>query len=396
MNVLRQETPADHPITRVPDCPIPSGIYVHLPYCRSRCGYCAFVVSTDESSAGAYREALARETALLARQAGGVTFDSVYLGGGTPSLTPATALAALLEDIRRRFDVLASSEITLEANPEDVTPEAARGWISAGITRVSVGVQSFEDRELSAVGRRHDSARARRALETLGWSGLALSGDLILGLPGQTPDSFRSSLARLCASGVGHVSVYLLEVEKSKTIQEDRRLHPSRYLCDDAQADMWLEMGETLAREGFTHYEVSNWALPGRQAGHNVKYWKRVPTLGLGVSAHEFWNGRRRANVSSLARYIEEMGAGRRPVAMDTPISEDEAERERIVLGLRLSEGVPAGDVENRIRRSRDAALSEDYESWRRERLLLEEVPGRIRFSEQGFLVSNEILCRFV
>jgi oxygen-independent coproporphyrinogen-3 oxidase len=190
--------------------------------------------------------------------------------------------------------------------------------------------------------------------------------------------------------------VYLLEVEKSKTIQEDRRLHPSRYLCDDAQADMWLEMGETLTQEGFSHYEVSNWALPGRQAGHNVKYWKRVPTLGLGVSAHEFWNGRRRANVSSLARYIEEMGAGRRPVAMDSPISEDEAERERIVLGLRLSEGVPAGDVENRIRRSRDAALSEDYESWRRERLLLEEVPGRIRFSEQGFLVSNEILCRFV
>src|SRR5437867_7941723 len=132
------EVRGDHPITPSRDHPIPSGIYVHLPYCRSRCGYCAFVVSTDDSSAGAYRRALERETAHLAGEAQGVRFDSVYLGGGTPSLTPARDLAALLEEIRRRFDVLASPEITLEANPEDVTSEAACDWLHAGITRVSV------------------------------------------------------------------------------------------------------------------------------------------------------------------------------------------------------------------------------------------------------------------
>ncbi len=375
---------------------VPSGIYVHLPYCRSRCGYCAFVVSTEGSSAGAYLRALEGETAHLAGEAQGVRFDSVYLGGGTPSLTPVPDLAALLEDIRRRFDVLASSEITLEANPEDVTPEAARGWLDAGITRVSVGVQSFEDRELSAVGRRHDAARAGSALETLARSGLALSGDLILGLPGQTPESFRASLARLCESGAGHVSVYLLEAEKSRTIEADRRLHPSRYLSDDAQADVWLEMGEKLACEGFSHYEISNWALTGLQSRHNIKYWKRTPTLGLGVSAHEFWNGRRRANVSSLSRYLEEMAAGRRPAAMDVPIAEDEAARERIVLGLRLSEGVPTRDLEGWIRSHGDATLRQDFASWMEERLLLDQAPGRTRFSERGFLVSNEILCRFV
>ncbi len=396
MSSSRQEGPAGRSIARSPGPAIPSGIYVHLPYCRSRCGYCAFVVSTDESSAGAYLRALEREAAHLAEEAPGVRFDSVYLGGGTPSRVPPPDLALLLEDIRRRFDVLALPEVTLEANPEDVTPEAARAWLEAGVTRVSVGVQSFEDRELSAVGRRHDAARARAALETLERSGLELSGDLILGLPGQTPESFRASLARLGESGAGHVSVYLLEAEKSKTIEADRRLHPSRYLSDDAQADMWLEMGETLAREGFSHYEISNWARPGRESRHNVKYWRRTPTLGLGVSAHEFWNGRRRANVSSLPRYLEEMSAGRRPVAMDVPIEEDEAARERILLGLRLSQGVPTRELEDWIRERADATLRQDYASWREERLLLEPAPGRIGFSERGFLLSNEILCRFV
>ncbi len=396
MNLLQQETPADHPITRSPDHPTPSGLYVHLPYCRSRCGYCAFVVSTDESSAGAYREALAREMTLLAEEARGARFDSVYLGGGTPSLTPAADLVALLEGIRQRFDVLSAAEVTLEANPEDVTADLARAWAAAGITRVSVGVQSFEDRELSAVGRRHDSARARRALETLGLAGFALSGDLILGLPEQTRETFRSSLARLCDSGVGHVSVYLLEAEKTKTMQENRRNHPSRYLSDDAQADAWLEIGEMLAGAGFAHYEISNWARPEQESRHNVKYWRRTPTLGLGVSAHEFWSGRRRANVSSLPRYIEEMLAGRRPVAADTPIGQDEAAQEGIVLGLRLSEGVPAEALERHVQVSRDATLPQDYRSWKEARVLLEEVPGRIRFSERGFLLSNEVLCRFV
>ena len=386
---------ADHPITRSPDQTIPSGIYVHLPYCRSRCAYCAFVVSTDSSTAGAYLQALEREMEILALEAGNSLFDSVYLGGGTPSLVPAADLAKLLADLGRLFSVSPRAEVTLEANPEDVTLESAQSWAAAGVTRVSVGVQSFEDRELTAVGRRHDAAAARRALETLAGLGLSISGDLILGLPGQTVASFRASLARLCASGVGHVSVYLLEAEKAKTIEEDWRANPGRYLSEDAQAEAWLEMGETLTRAGFRHYEISNWALPGSQARHNVKYWKRAPTLGLGVSAHEFWNGRRRANVTALPRYMAELAAGRRPLAANHLVGEEEEAGERIVLGLRLAEGVPTRDLENRIQCSRDPTLPEDYASWSQEGLL-EEESGRIRLTERGFLLSNEIFCRFV
>jgi oxygen-independent coproporphyrinogen-3 oxidase len=339
--------------------------------------------------------ALETEASLLSGDAAGIVFDSIYLGGGTPSLLPLDAVARLLSDLRARFSIASDDEVTLEANPEDVTAEAVAGWIGAGINRVSVGVQSLDDAELSAVGRRHDSARARCALEALAGSGLSISGDLILGLPFQTPESLGHSVEGLCRAGVSHVSVYLLETEKTRTIQEDRRLHPERYLSDDVQADLWLAMGETLAARGFEHYEISNWAQAGRRSRHNVKYWTRAPTLGLGVSAHELWSGRRRANVSNLEQYIAELGAGRRPLALDCALTGTEVEREEIFLGLRLSRGVAARRIQERVSGSEDARLNGDYAGWLEEGIL-ECVDARVRFTERGFLVSNEVLSRFV
>ena len=371
-----------------------AGLYVHLPYCRSRCGYCAFVVTTDESSRTDYLEALEREAALLEPETAGARFDSLYLGGGTPSLVPAGDLNRLTADLRRRFRFEADSEVTLEANPEDVTDERREAWRRAGVNRVSVGVQSFADGELEAVGRRHDAAGARRALDRLAASGLSLSADLILGLPGQTRASFRESVSEL-APRVDHVSIYLLETDKARALEQDRRARPERYLSDEEQADAWLEAAEFLAGSGFTHYEISNWCRPGRAARHNVKYWTRTPTLGLGVSAHEFWSGRRRANVSGLPQYIARLQAGDRPLALDDPVSDEAAERERIVLGLRLAVGVNASAVEGWIEESGDARLAADYGLWLDEGILVRE-ESRLRFTERGFLLSNEVLCRFV
>ena len=373
----------------------PGGIYVHLPYCASRCGYCAFVVTTDGSSRDRYLEALQRETALLVREAEGSTFDSIYLGGGTPSLLPAEAVRRLLEELRRAFRIGPDAEVTLEANPEDVTPEAVRAWKSAGVNRVSVGVQSFEDAELAGVGRRHDAARAASALDILAGAGLAVSGDLILGLPEQTPESFGRSVRRLIDSGASHASIYLLEVEKSKTMEEDRRVRPERYPSDDVQADMWLAMGDAMAAAGFVHYEISNWARPGREARHNLKYWTRTANLGLGVSAHELWADRRRANVSTLEGYVERLSRGERPLALDRPIDLAEAAREEVFLGLRLARGVEEDAVRRQIDAAGDARLPEDYEVWQ-ESGILEKDQSRVRFTERGFLVSNEVLSRFV
>ncbi len=372
-----------------------AGIYVHLPYCASRCGYCAFVVTTDGSSRARYLEALEREAGLVAGEAETALFDSIYLGGGTPSLLPPEAIARLLELFRARFTIHPDCEVTLEANPEDVLPEAVRAWRAAGVNRISAGIQSLADGELAAVGRRHDALRAREALRLLGASGLSVSGDLILGLPGQTRETFRESLSGLAESGVEHVSVYLLETEKSKALEEDKRLRPERYLSDDEQADAWLEMGRTLAAQGFEHYEISNWARPGRRARHNLKYWTRADTLGLGVAAHELWRGRRRANVSSLEQYVGALAQGRRPVALDRPVTPGEAARERVFLGLRMTEGVPVVWVEALVAAEEDVRLWNDYEGWVAEGIL-ERADGRLRFTERGFLVSNEVLSRFV
>lgn len=372
----------------------PAGVYVHLPYCRSRCGYCSFVVTTDDSSRSTYFEALLSEVRLASGEAEERRFDSIYLGGGTPSWTPPDELEAFLAALSGTFRFETSSEITLEANPDDVTRELARRWRAMGINRVSVGVQSLSDEELAAVGRRHDAAGAREALRILAEAGFSLSADLILGLPGQTRGTFRASYEEIAAASIDHLSVYLLETEKSRAIEEDRRARPDRYLSDDEQADAWLELAAFLRSRGFEHYEISNWCRPGREARHNLKYWERGPTLGLGVSAHELWDERRRANPSALPQYIASIAGGRRAAAFDRPLDAVESERERIVLGLRLSRGVPVADVEGWIDRGSDPLLRDDYREWLAAGWVA-AANGRVRLTERGFLVSNEILCRF-
>lgn len=371
----------------------PAGIYVHLPYCAVRCGYCTFFVETDDSSRAAYLGSLEAEAAGVAESAQGAAFDSIYLGGGTPSRIPAADIARLLRAMRARFAVAQGAEVTLEANPEDVEAHTLGAWQEAGVTRVSLGVQSFADAELAAVGRAHDARAALRALAILSDARVSLNADLILGLPEQTPETFLASLRRLLDHPVDHVSVYLLE--DSREVAEDRRGRPERYLGDDAQAALWLSAGRLLAERGFDHYEVSNWALPGRQARHNRKYWDRVETVGLGASAHELWGGLRRANVSSLPRYVSELASGRRPTVFERRIDDEESEREAIILGMRKAEGVPSEAVSDYIARQADARLAGDWRAWT-EAGLVAERNGRSALTELGFLVSNEILCRFV
>jgi oxygen-independent coproporphyrinogen-3 oxidase len=379
-----------------------AGLYVHLPYCVRRCGYCTFVLTTDFSTRDRYLEALAAEAALAAAEAALAAaeapvarFDTLYLGGGTPSAVPAPQLASMIGDLRRTFVFDALPEVTLEANPDDVSPAAIDAWRSAGITRVSLGIQSFRDTELVAVDRIHSAREAEDALLRLLESGLDVSCDLMIGIPGQEREGFLADVGRLAGSAVGHVSVYILELDRAKTMAEDRERRPERYLSDDAQADAYLEGGRRLADAGFRHDEVSNWSRPGKEGRHNSKYWRRVPTLGLGVGAHEFWNGRRRANTASLGAYLDSVEHGKRPISEDRPIDAVEREREEIILGARTRAGVAADRIESWLRERGDAALRDDWKAWQDDGLI-EGRDGRYVLTERGFLLSSEILCRFV
>jgi oxygen-independent coproporphyrinogen III oxidase len=373
----------------------PGGIYVHWPYCAQHCSYCSFTVSTQESTRASYFNALRREIEIVAQEAIGVRFDAISFGGGTPSRLAAEEIATLLDDLRFHFSVLPSSEITLEANPEDVSAQTLSGWKSAGVTRVSVGVQAFDDSSLLEIGRLHTADCGRRAVVESVRSGMEVSCDLILGLPEQTAESFLSDLREVAAAGVGHVSIYLLELDQAHRLAEDRRRRPGRYLSDDDQATLYLEASRILQSLGFEHYEVSNWALRGRQARHNSKYWSRTPTLGFGVSAHEFWNGRRRANTTSLRHYVERLGEGKRPTDFDQAVGEEAAAAERIFLGARTSRGVVAADLEAWLARHADANLRGDWDGWLRAGLVVRR-EDRYGLSEEGFLLSSEVLCRFV
>jgi oxygen-independent coproporphyrinogen III oxidase len=373
----------------------PAGIYVHWPYCSQHCSYCSFTISTEESTRESYFRALRSEIEIVAEDARGAAFDAISFGGGTPSRLSPREVDTLLGDFRSRYSVLPGSEITLEANPEDVSTATITGWKSAGVTRVSLGVQSFHAGALEEIGRLHTADGARRAVGVSVRSGLDVSCDLILGLPEQTSESFLADVRDVAAAGVGHLSIYLLELDRAHRLAEDRRRNPHRYLSDDEQAALSLEASSTLRSLGFEHYEVSSWALPGRQARLNSKYWNRTATLGFGVAAHELWNGRRRANTTSLRLYLDRLEEGARPTATDQPVGEEEAARERIFLGARTSRGVAAPDLEAWLERHADPNLRADWEQWLRAGLVVRR-ENRYALSEEGLLLSSEVLCRFV
>jgi putative oxygen-independent coproporphyrinogen III oxidase len=371
------------------------GIYLHIPYCATRCSYCSFVALTDDGTQRSYLEALSREIRLVGSQAQSGRFDTVYFGGGTPSLLPAGEIPNLLERLRNAFAVGADAEVTVEANPDDVDAERLAAWRAAGVTRISLGVQSLNDAALAEVGRRHDAAGARRARGLTLEAGFEVSCDLMLGLPLQTEATFLEDVAETAQSGVDHLSLYLLEWDKAPAIAADHRDRADKYLSEDRQAEVWEKTCVLLSESGFIHYEISNWCRPGRPARHNTKYWTRTPTLGLGVSSHELWSGRRRANTGMTAAYIERLSRSERPTVTDHRIGEEEELREAIVLGLRLAKGVPAAWIDDWVAKQTDGELALDLARYEEAGWLV-RAEDRIAFTEKGFLVSNEILCRFI
>lgn len=365
-----------------------AGLYLHLPFCATRCAYCTFVTSTELGAMPRTLAAAAREVERLGRRARR-RLATIYLGGGTPSLVPAESLAALLAAVRASFDASRVAEVTLEANPDDVRPGLPETWRGLGVTRVSVGVQSFDDRVLRLLGRRHDAAAARSAVAAVQAAGLTVSLDLMLGLPGTTGAQLDATLAEVVRLRPEHVSVYLLEMDKPHALVQLARRQPHLFPDADAAAAQYLATGRALVGAGYRHYEISNFALPGRAARHNMRYWLGETVLAAGVAAHGQAGAARWANLADLGAYLEAVEAGRPPHAWERRLGQDEALRERVMLALRLARGAARADVDECAGRAPAfAAALTDFLALG----LARRSGSRVRLTPRGWLVSNELL----
>jgi len=317
------------------------GLYLHVPFCKTKCPYCDFYSITSGTPVERWLEALAGETALA--RGGFGAFDTLYIGGGTPSLLGEAEISRLFEILSGAFDVAAGAEVTIEANPDDVTSRAIATWRGLGINRVSLGVQSFDDGALRFMRRRHDAARAREAIALLRDAGFANIGiDLIYGFEGQSLDLWRRTLE--CALGCRpeHLSCYQMTIERSTEFGAMLEAGSLAAIDEETQRTFFLETSEILTGRGYLHYEISNFAREeGLLSRHNHKYWNRLPYLGLGPSAHSFRDEKRWWNVRSVESYCGLLERGESPVGDSETLGGDEIALETLSLGFRTRDGVP-------------------------------------------------------
>jgi oxygen-independent coproporphyrinogen-3 oxidase len=381
------------------------GIYVAVPFCQTKCTYCNFhtgVVSAARFAPyvdavclemGWRREFYLAAGVELPAGIADAVVDTIYIGGGTPSLLDPAQLARIVGAVRENF-VCELREVTLEADPETVTEEKAAAWVAAGINRVSFGVQSFCDEELQAAGRMHRRADVYRAAALLRAAGIAnTSFDLIAGLPKQTRGSWKESLDSLVELAPEHVSAYLLELDEGSRLGGEILRGGKRYSAgdvpsDDEMAEFYETACAVLEAAGYGHYEISNWARPGFASRHNLKYWKREAYLGFGAGAHSFSGTERWANAHDAVGYVNAVTAGRLPVEQHEKLTPESALEEELFLGLRQLEGIDVGRIEreygvslgSRFERLTSAGLIE------REGSLVRLAPGRVSVSNEVFV----------
>lgn len=355
-----------------------SGLYIHIPFCRSKCIYCDFYSLPIKGGAASYVDALLIEFRARRNEVP-APFRTVYIGGGTPSLLPVDELVRLIDGLGlERGSVV---EFTVEANPEDVTPEWCGTVSRAGVTRVSLGVQSFVDTELAAVGRRHSAADALAAVGRLHAAGIDdVSIDLIYGLPGQTMETWRQSLDVAWNTGVTHLSAYTLTYEPGTRLYARRQAGKVVEAPDDLIVDMYAELTAQARAHGFGHYEISNFARPGHEARHNSSYWTGVPYLGIGAAAHSYDGSVRRWNPRNLPAYMAAPDASSEVELLDA----DSAYNDAVMTGLRTARGIELSLLDDGERRLVDRYIS---------RGMMEMLPAeRVRITEPDWLVADSII----
>ena len=369
----------------------PLGIYVHVPFCRSKCKYCDFYSLADGNSRqmDEYLRAICTHIRESGPLAPGYRVDTVYLGGGTPTFFGADGMAAILTAIRQSFDVSPAAEITFEANPDSVTPRLLRRLKSEGFNRVSLGIQSDDDVMLELLGRPHTYEDAVNAVTSIRRAGFKnLSVDLIYGLPGQTLESWQATVNHVLELKPEHISCYGLTLEKGTPLYEEQTHYD--FPDGDAQADMYLTAVEILKSRGFRHYEISNFAKKDRYSKHNMKYWTGGEYLGFGPDASSDFAGKRFAIVRDLRSYIDGIRTHGQVLREVQEVPARERAGEYLMMRLRTTLGISREEYEKQYLLPFDP-LEEILED-ARQRYLTIRSEGRWRLSPEGMLLSNQII----
>lgn len=370
-----------------------AGIYIHIPFCRKACTYCNFHFTTsllrkDEMVEAIVKEAGMRKPLMPQR------VNTVYFGGGTPSLLEPGQIAHILTELHKRFDIAADAEISLEANPDDIRPEIAALWKNSGINRISLGIQSFSDEELKWMQRTHQAAASMLSLRCLRGAGFTnISADLIYGLPQGNHDSLKRNLDVLLEEGIPHLSCYALTVEDRTPLKKMIASGKVKTTDENLQASQFLTIMERLNANGYEHYEISNFALPGFRSRHNSSYWEGIPYLGLGPSAHSYDGaGKRSFNVANNGMYLQMLAAGEDPAGHEI-LSEKDQMNEFVMIHLRRLEGLDLKRFEERFGKKERERIERESEPFLREEWIV--INDRIiTLTNNGKLMADGIAAR--
>ena len=370
----------------------PLGIYIHVPFCRSKCAYCDFYSVTDKNDKlmDSYLAAICRHIKESGALAPDYKVDTVYFGGGTPTFFGADGMATIMNTIRRSFDVDAHAEITFEANPDSISPRLLRRLRSEGFNRVSLGIQCDDDEILAKLGRPHTYEQAVKAVQRIRRAGYKnLSVDLIYGLPGQTVESWSATLQHVLELDPDHISCYGLKVEPGTPLydyQEDWNLPD-----DDAQADMYLHTIDVLRRRGYRQYEISNFSKKGMASRHNLKYWNGGEYLGFGPDASSDFAGKRFAIVRDVHAYIQGIQQNGQVLREIQDVPQRERAGEYLMMRLRTANGIQREEYEKRYLLSFDP-LEEVLQACEGRHHAIRTSEGYWRLTPEGFLLSNSII----
>ena len=370
------------------------GLYVHIPFCSAICNYCNFNRGLfDADLKRRYVAALLQE---IHRSADGAPVDTIFFGGGTPSLLEPSEIAQIVQVCREAFPVDREAEITLEANPETATAERLAGFRAAGINRLSYGVQSFRDSELVRLGRLHTVARAQEAVDLARGAGFSnISLDLMMWLPEQTVEHWMESVEALARVGPEHASLYLLEIYPNAPLRDLMARSQWSVAPDDDAAEMYLGAMECLETAGYDQYEISNVARPGRESRHNLKYWTDGEWLGFGCGAHSTRSGIRWKNVASVDDYVRRVCAAE-PLSVERRVlTAEERLEETLFTGLRLSRGVDLSSISGRFGVDVWARYGRELGPFIEDGLLIYD-GAVIRLSRAGMLLANEVMAVFI